>query len=871
MALLSDQVMLNLGVLPGNLRDPDSQSSSERNLERCWVWLEDEYSSHKWGLHQADHKAALNQYVEGTGDWVFRSTPWKEWISRQKRSLWLHGPSGSGKTALAAHLIQHVLLNQGSADNTPSHPPDARLLLVTLAEILALPCFDTVWVMIDGIDQTDNREILLRNLRRFNRYKRFEKIQLFAVSRTYSSIKKAMLAIAEPLSLAGSLAKKDIGLHIRGIIKTQKHFSHWPARFRKEVRKALVKGAKGRLRWADCQLDILARLKTIEEVQEELSNLTETLEDAYVRILSLIRPAQKEAVRHVLRWIHTHNKLLNPSGKEPREEPDEGSLRGSMSSRVLLEAYLNLQQGPGPTGSCPVDLESLKESCGCLVTWETETGVNGSKAEVAKIAHGDVRDLLKSHRIPESLSFFSLQPQDTYKDVLASVFCRANATKVLEIPYITETIIDLDQYCVVTAIAAFKVLESYIEPSLAFEFLSPQSKGYPRLQDKKVTRICRYDGEICCHEVDWASLKADNISIGILLQLMELNTTKLLHACIRSYGRDETLNSTLSLKANREIHCPYIGFMRKESDDKRSFHGTALDYFAIFNYDIRSFEDTFLSLLDYADSSMNMSTVLRFYTARWDHTNDTKEKSIISKLLQLGADPNSKDFRVTPLQIACAQGDTEIIEILLKEGGNANLGGNPSVSEWDETHVLRSFAVLHGLSPLRIVKTASRTAMSRGQRPGLEQLLLQHQAKDHEAPTHHRESFNPDEHQWLEYLSDCGMYMIGENEDPDVINRMNDWDDSADDSPSDDPDAMDEANEPDDSSNAPPPDDPDAIDVTNDSDDALDDSPPHAMDIADDSSSDDSSDDSDEMDEIAVLNAVYAMVNGTHPTHARGD
>lgn len=66
---------------------------------------------YKW-LMQTDpspiHDRACKHYEPKIGDWVLRSSEWKDWIEGRKRGLWIHGIPGAGKTVLLSHLIENI-------------------------------------------------------------------------------------------------------------------------------------------------------------------------------------------------------------------------------------------------------------------------------------------------------------------------------------------------------------------------------------------------------------------------------------------------------------------------------------------------------------------------------------------------------------------------------------------------------------------------------------------------------------------------------------------------------------------------------------------------------------------------------------------
>ncbi|KAF5012593.1 hypothetical protein FDECE_1360 [Fusarium decemcellulare] len=764
------QLMHELRSVKTVVRKVD-QALTDAQRRDCCDWLEIINPS-------SNHNDAVDLYVEGTGNWIFRSTPWQEWINQNKRAIWMHGIPGAGKTVLVAYLIRHVLSCQGAMENAAcvyfycyhahnrdesipflrwllsqlcrktsyvpeaiyeafefKHDPGRALLLGCLAEILQH--FDTVWVMIDALDESKERRNILSLLRLLQIDNRFRRIQLFAASREYFDIEQVMLSIADPLSLSNPWVEEDIDCYIGEIMDKQSPFNGWPPDISQEVQGTLAKRAKGMFRWAVCQLDILRRLKSIKRVRRAISSLPETLDDTYERIFAHIDPDHRDLVRHTLRWIYTHNAMNGRMNQR------------NISSGVLLDAYLHLQEEESEDFFC-FDLETLQESCGCLVTWTTEVTPDGAETQTAKIAHYTVREFLESERSQKSASFFSLRRREVFRDVLSSLFSRATDSKLLRSPCFDQTMINLDQYCLHAVYAAFRFLEPYVKLSLACDFLDPQSTSYPRLSiDHAMAFDEQYSHrEICA--VDWMKWKEDSTGIGLALQLIELETWHLLERYVHSLDSTEILTVSFLMKIDsaREGWADYfLDDGGNNCVEKLDFHGTILDYFAVFIHDnLRSTSEIFSFLLNHAGTGVNLDSILQFYAAQSVRHKSGGTETFIAELLELGADPNSNDFRVTPLQIGCLIGSFKTVRTLLEGQADPNLTGNPSQPKWDDTYILRAYRVLHGLSPLKIIRTFRRRFLKEDEIYAMEQVLIAYGAKDFKTY-----SFDPEDTMFIKF------------------------------------------------------------------------------------------------------------------------
>jgi len=225
-------------------------------------------------------------YEAGTGDWMFRLPEWAEWINTQRRCLWVHGIPGSGKTVLISHLIEismeqfhgsgktafayyycyfghnqdeaapalgsilNQLCRQSRTVSKTIHEmyragaePKVVQLLKALEEIL--DNFDTIYIIIDALDESSPRETLLRVIRDMATDTRFRKIQLLASSREYFDIETVMGIISVPVSMSNPFVEEDIQRHVRSLMASNQKFNRFPRDLLEKIESAVTTGARG--------------------------------------------------------------------------------------------------------------------------------------------------------------------------------------------------------------------------------------------------------------------------------------------------------------------------------------------------------------------------------------------------------------------------------------------------------------------------------------------------------------------------------------------------------------------------------------------------------------------------------------------------
>jgi hypothetical protein len=470
----------------------------------------------------SSHNAAKGLYERKTGDWMFRTPSWEDWVNTRIRALWIHGIPGAGKTVLASHIIEATLRiceakdkrttciyyyfyhghNQDesvsflrwlvsqllrAADIVPTlalkaytqkWEPDTSLLLDVLHA--ALGFFDRVYVAIDALDESQLRHNLLRVLSVLATDPRFLKIQLLATSREYSDIELQMCRFSKALSMSNSLVEADIKTYVAAKIMAEPKFQRWPSDLRADVETTLSTGAKGMFRWAVCQLDILRRLNRQSKIREAIKSLPKTLDETYERIFSSISDEERELVRHVLLWVCFHDFFWKGSVPVP--------------AQLLVDSYIALDKAQISSDEYLNDLETLKDSCGCLVSFTSNEKISLS----ANISHYTVREFLESDR-SSLASFFTIQRKASYRMILDFVLEYATASEPIEmlekgdysLPLDLSSRARLQEYCLAASYRSLQELEDLVEPRLAFRFLDPLGAHFNAFHES-LSRLSNY-------------------------------------------------------------------------------------------------------------------------------------------------------------------------------------------------------------------------------------------------------------------------------------------------------------------------------------------------------------------------------------------
>ena len=232
-----------------------------------------------------NHSNACQLHESHTGQWLTNSPEYVNWKSGRSQFLWLHGIPGAGKTVLHSYIAEDVAKycedNEGFAcafyycyfaknqDETDhflrwviqqlcrklggtlpvglkeiyqaSSAPRRNILFSMLEKIA--DNFPRVYVTIDALDESVNRENILYFLRHTFENPNMSNIKILATSRKELDIERALSPLGVEFSLSNPYVDEDIRTYVKSRLQEDFKFGRWPESLRKETEAALVKGA----------------------------------------------------------------------------------------------------------------------------------------------------------------------------------------------------------------------------------------------------------------------------------------------------------------------------------------------------------------------------------------------------------------------------------------------------------------------------------------------------------------------------------------------------------------------------------------------------------------------------------------------------
>ncbi|ETS76160.1 hypothetical protein PFICI_11547 [Pestalotiopsis fici W106-1] len=391
------------------------------------------------------HNSALKNHETETSQWVLRLPQWESWLRGENshRFLWIYGIPGAGKTVLSSYLVKQCqsycngssdkpsictyyycsyrnhqdetlpmirwlvsqliritrhMPNQLHADYEKDHQPGFYTMKDALCELLVH--VQTVYLIVDAVDESQPRGELLIFLEELVTDPSFGRIQLLATSRKYHDITSVLMRLSSPISMSNEEVDKDIRRFLAARLEVK--FTGWRAKYKTNILEVLVSKAQGMFRLAFCHVELISRKRTQAEMLDSLDSLPQTIEETYELILLEIDDQDWQSARTIFLWICGNDMI-------PYNEP--------IPISTLISVLNN--NGSGSAISLPEDGKGyVEEICSCLITvGSSQFGSNLLSAELdaARCAHYTVVEFLFSEQIKHSkVKYFALSNDDIF-------------------------------------------------------------------------------------------------------------------------------------------------------------------------------------------------------------------------------------------------------------------------------------------------------------------------------------------------------------------------------------------------------------------------------------------------------------------------
>ena len=603
-------------------------------------------------------------------------------------------------------------------------------LLRAILDVLSQ--FDTVFVVLDALDESSPRQNLLKVLKDFIQDPRFRKIQLLASSREYLDIEQVMINITRPISMAHPGVLYAIKIRVRSQIQSHSTFRSWPPDLLKEVEDTVSRDARGmwvvvyvfcsieadfefRFQWAVCQVESLKRLKgEAHVVQAALKNLPKDLDETYDRILAMVPGEEQLFVQHALHWIKYHGELYSGVG---------------IPWDILTQAVgLSASSKDDSINHRHYDKDVIKDLLGCLITVSKVAAPSAllcsPHVETISFAHFTVKEYIDSARVSESSSRFSVAcKSQMWFPLMSTVFQRLAETSWTTIR-IEADIKKLDRLAQHVTNMEFRVY-------LAASAYASLQKDFGKIVQDELLFKCAYDFMKLApkqHEelssIMWylrghlRTLMSDYIKhLGRLWPVrwgdegIDLDAACLLNLLQTSGREDEQIQTVKNFQnmnsLSRILNAPIrLSVSQAQYAGYRVWKGPLIEALM----ELRRVRDSTLALLlDHLSYSQRSQTLHLALIDRHAVHSSTPEESALEHFLKTAPDVHSSEtLAVTPLQYAVSLNHLQIVEILVRAGADPNGVGRGCRDSplWDADDDPRQLKLLRGRSPLNIYRQA---------------------------------------------------------------------------------------------------------------------------------------------------------------------
>lgn len=333
-------------------KDEEERQKREKIREQILDWLAHPDPSEIHNIASRARKSTKTGrwFLDGTAFQAFRETP--------QSFLWLHGDSGCGKSILCSAVIDELRANRseqppsvrlaywyfsvnaanrrslqnlvralftqlcppseapptlfrlwdanGQGREAPQISDSIQILVQMLGEISVDGARPPIFIVIDALDESNEyeRDEILDMLRRIMLLN--IDIHLLVTSRSNTvGVEQGLQDVVRPLSvpIKRQHANEDILIHITERLQNDEDLNKWPLTLQKDIQEALVAGAAGMFRWADCQLQAICRCRKPKELRRALTSLPKDLRELYARELEHVDDLAVEDVRKLLGWL----------------------------------------------------------------------------------------------------------------------------------------------------------------------------------------------------------------------------------------------------------------------------------------------------------------------------------------------------------------------------------------------------------------------------------------------------------------------------------------------------------------------------------------------------------------------------------------
>ena len=450
-------------------------------------------------------------------------------------------------------------------------------------------------------------------------------------------------------------------------------------------------------------------------VQKALKDLPKTLDETYDRVLLALPEEDHQFVHHTLQLILYHNNLY------------DGRIDGGIPCTVLMKGVeRSIARLTSNQSDRFYDHETLRELCGCLINVTSEhTAYNDKSVQLfgekkarselddltVSFAHYTVREYLGSNRISKtSTAYVTSCKEDLKQHFMRMMFSEALQITPNEEGWNNERWYykfggHFKTYCVASTLhllrnCSAEITQHVTLSGLAIDLLNPSKAHFQSL------KIIARSLASASFDFRWWSLLGRFWDLVWYQETSNIDAIHLTNILLLTYVSPEYVLLAIRClhgKYNKDFFTTRLAFSIRSDliNGLYNFDESIIEVFAQLGFEALRI---LRYLLELGKGLFDPSKILLlFIGCHLCHSNyDCNSYCLVERLLELGADPNTNECWVCPLQIAVKGYDLKAVTSLLEAGADPNPTEKSDGIAWKDDTLMSRFNGLHGASPLYI-------------------------------------------------------------------------------------------------------------------------------------------------------------------------
>ncbi|KAJ7851183.1 hypothetical protein B0H13DRAFT_2674322 [Mycena leptocephala] len=246
------------------------------------------------------HARSCGLRQESTCLWLLQHKNFIHWQDNPGKLLWIEGPSGTGKTILSSTVIEELFKHRGNNtaiayfhfDFSDDRKQSMEIALRRLVLQLSRRCpkllqeLECTYLILDALDECRDYDVITRFVQTITAWSGI-RLHVLITSQPRDIFETSFSSLRNLLRIPiqKNTTSEDIDLFVKSTLASNKMLKAWGSKSATIIARIIQK-SNGMFRLAYCLLQELERCKKPAELDATLDALPNTLHDIYARWLS---------------------------------------------------------------------------------------------------------------------------------------------------------------------------------------------------------------------------------------------------------------------------------------------------------------------------------------------------------------------------------------------------------------------------------------------------------------------------------------------------------------------------------------------------------------------------------------------------------